>query len=106
MEGGRIVQCGTPRDIFSNPVNEYVADFVANMNPLGVLSARDVMAPLMATPEITVDVDISVREAMQKMIGSDAAVGVLEDGALIGQITADTIFERLLNPGGGAELPD
>jgi glycine betaine/proline transport system ATP-binding protein len=29
MEGGRIVQCGTPRDIYSNPATDYVADFVA-----------------------------------------------------------------------------
>jgi glycine betaine/proline transport system permease protein len=43
MEGGRIVQCGTPRDIFSAPASDYVAEFVANMNPLGVLTARDVM---------------------------------------------------------------
>jgi len=26
MEGGRIVQTGTPREIFSSPANEYVAD--------------------------------------------------------------------------------
>ena len=45
MEGGRIVQCGTPRDIYSAPVSEYVAEFVAHMNPLGVLTARDVMQP-------------------------------------------------------------
>ncbi|MBU2359544.1 MAG: choline ABC transporter ATP-binding protein, partial [Alphaproteobacteria bacterium] len=43
MEGGRIVQVGTPRDIYTNPANGYVAEFVAHMNPLGVLTARDVM---------------------------------------------------------------
>ena len=43
MEGGRIIQCGTPRDIVNSPVNQYVADFVANMNPIAMLSARDVM---------------------------------------------------------------
>ena len=43
MEGGRIVQTGTPREIFSDPASPYVAEFVANMNPLGVLTARDVM---------------------------------------------------------------
>jgi glycine betaine/proline transport system ATP-binding protein len=43
MEGGRIVQCGTPQEIIRNPANEYVADFVAHMNPLGVLCAEDVM---------------------------------------------------------------
>ena len=37
MEGGRIVQCGTPQEIVKNPANEYVTDFVANMNPLSLL---------------------------------------------------------------------
>uniref|UniRef100_UPI00355A1F5F choline ABC transporter ATP-binding protein n=2 Tax=Pararhodobacter marinus TaxID=2184063 RepID=UPI00355A1F5F len=45
MEGGRIVQAGTPREIFTRPANGYVRDFVAHMNPLGVLCARDVMDP-------------------------------------------------------------
>ena len=31
MEGGRIVQCGTAREIFSNPISDYVADFVNHM---------------------------------------------------------------------------
>ncbi|AHM04617.1 L-proline glycine betaine ABC transport system permease protein ProV [Roseibacterium elongatum DSM 19469] len=39
LEGGRIVQVGTPREIFSAPASDYVAEFVANMNPLGVLTA-------------------------------------------------------------------
>ncbi len=38
MEGGRIVQSGTPEDIISNPVNNYVKQFVASMNPLKVLN--------------------------------------------------------------------
>ena len=46
MEGGRIVQWGTPQDIVLNPANDYVADFVAHMNPLNVLRAGDIMRPL------------------------------------------------------------
>ena len=45
MEGGRIVQAGTPEDIVLRPKPGYVADFVAEMNPLSVLRARDVMRP-------------------------------------------------------------
>ena len=41
MEGGRIIQTGTARQIIANPVNDYVADFVAHMNPLNVLTAGD-----------------------------------------------------------------
>src|SRR3546814_18283810 len=37
MESGRIVQIGTPEEIVTRPANGYVADFVANVNPLNVL---------------------------------------------------------------------
>ena len=43
MEGGRIVQTGTPEDIVLRPANGYVADFVAHLNPLSVLTAGDAM---------------------------------------------------------------
>ena len=46
MEGGRVIQLGTPQQIVRKPANDYVADFVAHMNPLGVLRARDIMRPL------------------------------------------------------------
>ena len=43
MEGGRIVQTGRPEDIVLRPANGYVADFVAHLNPLSVLTAADAM---------------------------------------------------------------
>ena len=45
MEGGRIVQCGTPRDIIRAPADEYVSNFLEHINPLRVLRAADVMSP-------------------------------------------------------------
>ena len=33
MEGGRIVQTGTGRDILERPANEYVAEFARHVNP-------------------------------------------------------------------------
>ena len=46
MEGGRIVQSGAPEDIVLKPANDYVRDFIANVNPLSVLTAWNVMRPL------------------------------------------------------------
>ncbi|MBA3446708.1 MAG: choline ABC transporter ATP-binding protein [Pseudaminobacter sp.] len=43
MEGGRIVQTGAPEDIVLRPANDYVRDFIANVNPLSVLTAWNVM---------------------------------------------------------------
>ncbi len=100
MEGGRIVQCGTPKDIFTDPVNEYVADFVAHMNPLGVLCAGDVMEPATGTPLVTVGPEADIREVMQKVKDSAAPVGVVEGGRLLGQISGDSVLARLLDPRG------
>ncbi|MEJ8572502.1 choline ABC transporter ATP-binding protein [Microbaculum marinum] len=50
MEGGRVVQFGTPHDIVLNPANEYVADFVAHMNPLSVLRAVELMQAIEDCP--------------------------------------------------------
>jgi len=43
MEGGRIVQSGAPEEIVLKPANDYVRDFIANVNPLSVLTAWNVM---------------------------------------------------------------
>ena len=46
MDGGRIVQYGEPEQIVLEPANQYVADFVAHMNPLNVLRGGSLMTPV------------------------------------------------------------
>lgn len=43
MEGGHIVQTGAPEEIVLSPANDYVRDFISNVNPLSVLTAWNVM---------------------------------------------------------------
>jgi glycine betaine/proline transport system ATP-binding protein len=45
MEAGRVVQFGRPEEIILNPVNDYVRQFVASMNPLTVLKGGTLMRP-------------------------------------------------------------
>ncbi|WP_193141479.1 choline ABC transporter ATP-binding protein [Meridianimarinicoccus sp. MJW13] len=94
MEGGRIVQCGTPRDIFSDPASDYVADFVAHMNPLGVLTARDVMGPAAASDAPRIDPETTVADVMAQL-SDDGQMLVEENGQIIGTVTAKTVVERL-----------
>ncbi|SIN78418.1 choline ABC transporter ATP-binding protein [Vannielia litorea] len=95
MEGGRIVQTGAPQDIFRDPKNDYVAEFVQHMNPLGVLRTRDLMGPATGSPAVTVDADMLVRDAMETLTGSEVPVGVTENGRIVGQITKDDILTGL-----------
>jgi glycine betaine/proline transport system ATP-binding protein len=45
MEAGKVVQFAVPEDIILNPVNDYVRQFVASMNPLTVLKGGTLMRP-------------------------------------------------------------
>jgi glycine betaine/proline transport system ATP-binding protein len=96
MEGGRIVQCGTPQEIIRAPANDYVADFVAHMNPLGVLCAQDVMvdgtAPADA-PEVAHD--LTVNEVIKISRTTEVPIRVLQDGKPVGIITSNNILDNL-----------
>jgi len=94
MESGRIVQYGTPEEIVLKPVNDYVADFVAHMNPLNVLRGSSLMTRLDKLPrdgpEILLDTQGLQRLRLDDdgVITSASASGIpldlvdCEDGAL------------------------
>ncbi|MEO0665857.1 MAG: choline ABC transporter ATP-binding protein [Pseudomonadota bacterium] len=97
MEGGRIVQCGTPREIFSAPANAYVADFVANMNPLNVLTATDVMSAEVAEGP-SVSADTKVEEIMRLLSTDHEACRVMDGDRAIGSVTRARLLATLLDP--------
>jgi glycine betaine/proline transport system ATP-binding protein len=43
MEGGRVVQVGTPEEILQNPADEYVRAFFRGVDPTSVISAGDIV---------------------------------------------------------------
>ena len=46
MKDGVLVQIGTPEEIVTNPVDEYVAQFVGGISKLDLVTAAKVMLPL------------------------------------------------------------
>jgi glycine betaine/proline transport system ATP-binding protein len=101
MDGGRIVQCGTAREIIANPVSEYVADFVAHMNPLGVLTARDVMEPgaTSSTPH-ELPAETPVKDIMDLMAKGVAELVVTDNGRSLGLVRTASLMAKLINPRG------
>ncbi|MEM7709679.1 MAG: choline ABC transporter ATP-binding protein [Pseudomonadota bacterium] len=97
MEGGRIVQCGTPQEIIGRPATDYVADFVAHMNPLTVLVAEDVMSPGTGDgPALPHDTPLA--DIMQHLV-EHGAVTVTRGGEPVGRITESDVLTGLLRPG-------
>ena len=66
MEAGKIVQVGSPEDIVSNPVNDYVAQFVASMNPLKVLSCASLMRPVEQLKPVGGNINIRILDTKNK----------------------------------------
>ena len=99
MEGGRIVQCGTPQDIVRNPINQYVADFVQNMNPINMLTAADVMRAGAAAPHESVSATATpgarLVEVLDAMTRQPGVVGVVDNGIIVGVISAQDVVTGL-----------
>ncbi|MEO0633457.1 MAG: CBS domain-containing protein, partial [Pseudomonadota bacterium] len=90
---GRIVQSGTPTDIYTAPANDYVADFVAHMNPLGVLRALDVVEP--GEGQTQVSADMPLADVMSCLTQDNAPLSVVDDGKVVGKITRRSVLQKL-----------
>ena len=74
------------------------------MNPLGVLTARDVMQPLTGRAEGHVGPEVLIRDVMEMVRDADYPIGVRENDALIGEITKETVLGKLLDPRGRGDI--
>ena len=101
MESGHIIQCGTPQEIVRNPADQYVADFVQHMNPISMLTARDVMqhgvghsaagGSVIATAAAATPL-VDILDALTRQPGN---IGVVDNGAIIGTISAQDVVAGL-----------
>lgn len=109
MKDGVLVQIGTPEDIVTNPADDYVADFVAGISKLDLISAEKIMEPdaaytqrkgpldLDAWPEAHPDqsqdqlVDLSIATQPPIIVKIDGKpMGVVTKNALLRGIKGDT----------------
>jgi len=87
MEGGRIVQCGTPREILTAPATPYVAEFIAHMNPLQALRARDLMEPGHRSPTQRIAAEAPFSEILALLSADHQEIAVEDAGKILGHIT-------------------
>ena len=104
MKDGRIVQVGTPEDIVTAPADDYVADFVAGISRLTLVSAGKIMRPLSAEAGLRAgDLEGSPRVAPEMTLDqlvtiaceTDRPIIVADETGPVGVITKNTLLRGI-----------
>lgn len=96
MRDGRIMQLGTPNDILTDPANDYVAQFVQDVDRARVLTAGDVMEP----PRAVVPASAGPRAALRTMRDlQTSACFVVSSGRKLVGVVRDKDMLRLVREG-------
>jgi len=114
MRDGRIVQIGTPEDILTDPANDYVAQFVQDVDRARVLTASSVMeparavVPLTAGPRGALRVMRDLQAGAAFVLGRDLTLlGVVRDSHVMRQVKAnDTDLAKIINQEHASVSPD
>ncbi|WP_298036217.1 glycine betaine/L-proline ABC transporter ATP-binding protein ProV [uncultured Desulfuromonas sp.] len=95
MEGGRVVQVGTPEEILQHPANDYVEAFFRGVDPTNILTAGDIARKTQVT--LIRHPGEGPRASLQRLISHDRDYGYVLDAdkKLLGLVSADSIRELI-----------
>ncbi len=92
MEGGRILQIGSGREILREPANEYVEAFFREVDITGIYIASDIAEP----PGVSLGPDRGLEEALQALEKADKPYGyVVERERYQGVVSQASLKEAL-----------
>ena len=93
MRDGRIVQIGTPEDILTDPANDYVAQFVQDVDRSRVLTAGSVMEPARAVTPVTAGPRGALR--VMRDLQTSAAFVIGRDRVLAGVVLDRDVLRQV-----------
>ncbi|SHO52706.1 glycine betaine/L-proline ABC transporter ATP-binding protein ProV [Desulfopila aestuarii] len=96
MEGGRVVQVGTPEEILQNPADDYVRAFFRGVDPTGVISAGDIVRDNQPTV-IWHTAETGIRMTLEMLNNRDMEFGYVIDSErrFNGIVSTDSLREAL-----------
>lgn len=98
MKDGRVVQCDTGPDLLSSPADDYVSDFVADVDRSRVLTAASVLRP----PLLTARLPDRPGEVLQRLEAAEMnGVFVLDELSCIVGVARDDLLADALRNGEG-----
>jgi len=91
MDGGRIQQIGTPEDIYNEPKNAFVADFIGESNIIDGVMLQDNLVQMYGKKFPCLDGGFAPNEPVDVVIRpEDIDIVPVEQGQLVGTVTSVT----------------
>ncbi len=98
MEGGRVVQVGSPEEILQNPADDYVRAFFRGVDPTNILTAGDIAVDTQVT--VPIGEGKNPRAALQRLVKNDRDYAYVLDSEhrFQGVVSTDSLRELLDRP--------
>ncbi len=99
MEGGRVVQIGTPEELITNPADAYVAKFTEKVPRSRVVTVRTAMGAVQHNLiGAAITPDALVGDVAEQVMASDSPLPVVDaGGVMIGALDRSAVTAILLN---------
>ncbi len=99
LRDGEVVQQGNPQEIILNPADEYVSDFIQDINRPRVLQIGSIADPKTKSKGPSMDAETVVEDALQEVIATKAeGVKVTQNGKLIGAASLEQMIHAIARP--------
>ena len=100
LRDGAVIQQGDPQDIILHPADDYIFDFVKDINRARVIQVKSVMTAKKSVSGPNLHHDVVLEDALQQVAHVDSQAGNVVDksGKLLGSINIDQIIAGIARP--------
>ncbi len=99
LRDGAVIQQGSPQEIVLNPADDYVADFIQDINRARVLEVRSVMDSKKPRSGAKVESNTIIEDALQAIKDNEGKpLIVTEDGKAVGSVTIEAMIDAIARP--------
>ena len=100
LRDGESIQQGDPQDIILRPADDYISDFIKDINRGRVLKVRSVMTNAKRAGGPKLSMDMALEDALQELASSSKGSGAVVDGSgkTVGKIEMKAAITAIARP--------
>lgn len=99
LKDGIVIQQGEPQDILLNPEDDYIVDFISDINRARVLRVRSIMEPIQPDAKVagSIEREATLEQVIAQTGGESTGVyTVMHEGKPVGQLNMRSLLRALV----------